>query len=243
MCYHTQNRMQTFHKLFATFCKDLSTTKMTSSQTVSAPVGDPAVLSSSSVPATPQPVDGRKKPRTEAQIASTKRMQKARQERLVMGSEASPTNLAVADVWYSNHEQQKEKRRVKKMEDMENLITKRLDQYHEKIVGELQKPVSGFLDSYLASHWDFEEEEAEEESPPPAAKKKKKDTTTKEDDDEKTASSSSATAQVDALLSATPAAAAETSDTTPVHRKRGKQQLSADRNTGGSDVSAFSRFF
>jgi hypothetical protein len=160
----------------------------------------------STEPVPQQQTDGRKKPRTEAQIASTKRMLKAREEKrtsepsLSLNAPATPSSLAMAEVWYSNHETAKEKRRAKKLEDMEALISKRLDAYHEKILGEIQKPVAGFLDHYLTENWDFDEEKVAEQ---PAEKPV---------------------------------------ETAIPKLKRGRQQLSADRNDS-TQPSDFSKFF
>jgi hypothetical protein len=159
----------------------------------------------STEPIPPQPTDGRKKPRTEAQIASTKRMLKAREEKrtaepsLSLNAPATPSSLAMAEVWYSNHETAKEKRRAKKLEDMETLISKRLDAYHEKILGEIQKPVAGFLDHYLTENWDFDEEKVAEPAEKPV-------------------------------------------ETAIPKLKRGRQQLSADRNDS-TQPGDFSKFF
>lgn len=113
--------------------------------------------------------DGRKKPRTEAQKAATDKMLKSRKRKADLSAEASPSQIALADVWYSNHELAKDKRRKEKKTEMEGLIQTKLDSYHEKLMGELQKPISGFLDSFLTEYYDDKEETeplvAEKESP------------------------------------------------------------------------------
>ena len=107
--------------------------------------------------------DGRKKVRSEKQLASTAKMQKARKEKLSLSMEASPENLAVADVWYSNHELAKEKRRKAKMHEMDDLISTRLDSYHNKLMGEFQKPLANFLDSFISDNYD--EDQASQKKP------------------------------------------------------------------------------
>jgi hypothetical protein len=94
--------------------------------------------------------DGRKKPRTEKQKASTARMmEKRHQGKLELNENYNPDNIAIAELWYSNHEMAKETRRKRKMDDMEKLISKRLDTYHQQLMEDMQKPLSGFLDRYI----------------------------------------------------------------------------------------------
>jgi hypothetical protein len=118
----------------------------------------------------PAPVkqDGRKrKERTPAQKEAYKRMVEARKQKsslINLDAQATPGTVAIADVWYSNHELAKEKRRKQKMEDMEKIIAARLDQYHTKILDELQKPVSSFLENFLR-----DDDNEEEETQPKAA--------------------------------------------------------------------------
>jgi hypothetical protein len=114
-------------------------------------------------PSEPPPKqDGRKrKERTPAQIEAYKRMAEARKNKSLINLNAPATaqSVAIADVWYSNHELAKEKRRKQKMEDVERVISTRLDQYHAKILDELQKPVSSFLENFLLGDDDDDEEE------------------------------------------------------------------------------------
>lgn len=112
--------------------------------------------------------DGRKKPeRTEAQKAATRRMMEARHEKektkgkLEISKNYDPDNIAIAELWYSNHELAKKERRAKKMKELEDLITSKLDSYHSKLMDELQKPIDGALEHYLTAYEDQEE--------PPAA--------------------------------------------------------------------------
>ncbi len=117
-------------------------------------------MNSLSDPVSTPPIkqDGRKrKERTPAQKEAYQRMVEARkQKKLQLNAAATPESVAIADVWYSNHELAKEKRRKQKMDDMEKVITSRLDQYHAKILDELQKPVASFLENFLL--YDEEEE-------------------------------------------------------------------------------------
>ena len=113
-----------------------------------------------------------KRPRTEAQLAVTKKMQAARKEKqqdrknpstTSFDSPATPNNVAMADIWYSNHELSKDKRRKQKKQDMEELVDQRFGQFHTKLVDELQKPLAGFLDQYLDQYWEFVSDDDDEE--------------------------------------------------------------------------------
>lgn len=95
-----------------------------------------------------------KKERTEAQRAATLKMQEKRKAKLALGEEARPDALAVADVWYSNHTAQKETRRRAKKKEMEEIISGKLDSYHEKLMGELAKPLETFLDRYIDDRYE-----------------------------------------------------------------------------------------
>jgi hypothetical protein len=103
--------------------------------------------------------DGRKKPRTEAQIEATKLMKENRHAsnkkgKLELNEHYNPDNIAIAELWYSNHELAKNERRKKKMTDMENLIATRLDSYHSRLMEDLTKPLSGFLDQYINDNYE-----------------------------------------------------------------------------------------
>jgi hypothetical protein len=122
----------------------------------------------------PTKQDGRKrKERTPAQQEAYKRMVEARKQKSLINLDtpATPTSVAIADVWYSNHELAKEKRRKQKMDDMEKVITARLDQYHTKILDELQKPVSSFLENFLLRDGDDDEEEEKQPKTAPNVQK------------------------------------------------------------------------
>jgi hypothetical protein len=107
--------------------------------------------------------DGRSKAeRSEAQKAATKRMLEARKEKrkgkLTISKNYDPDNIAIAELWYSNHELAKKQRREKKMKEMEELITKKLDSYHSKLMDDLEKPLNSYLDKYIDVNFDDEEE-------------------------------------------------------------------------------------
>lgn len=119
-------------------------------ETAATPLSPPPSNPPSNPPSEPGKKDGRAKPRTEKQLKATEIMKQNRHKKVPALSDSySPDSVALADVWYSNHELAKENRRKRKMSEMENLITSRLDVYHSKLMEDLQKPLSGFLDRYI----------------------------------------------------------------------------------------------
>lgn len=128
--------------------------------------------------------DGRKKQRTEAQKAATQRMMANRHAKSSK-DDAYFNNLAIAEVWYRNQENAKEERRKKKVQDIDAIINSHLDKYHEKLMSNLQKPLTGFLDRYID---EFLEDKPNEPDPivdaPPPKKQKEQPLVSKDLDDD-----------------------------------------------------------
>jgi hypothetical protein len=90
----------------------------------------------------PQRVDGRKRPRTEAQLLATKLMKENRHKTFV-----------IPQVLERETETIKDEKRKKKLGDIDELISKRMDTYHAKLLEELGKPLTGFLDKYIDDNY------------------------------------------------------------------------------------------
>jgi len=89
-----------------------------------------------------------------------------------LSSQANPDAMAVADVWYSNHQAVKEKRRADKQQNMEKLLASKLDSYHEKLMATLNEPVEKLLEHIIDTRYE-EESDAEEEIQPKIASRKR----------------------------------------------------------------------
>jgi hypothetical protein len=90
----------------------------------------------------PPRVDGRKRPRSEAQLLATKLMKENRHKSLTQPPES---------------ETAKDEKRKKKLSDIDELISKRMDTYHAKLLEELEKPLTGFLDKYIDDYYSDDE--------------------------------------------------------------------------------------
>lgn len=143
---------------------------------------DPAKTPDQVVPAeTPAPakVDGRKvnTPEKLARLAEGRKKsietRTKGKQKVDVSAPADPEKIAVADVWFRNHQLMKENSRKKKMEELNAFMDTKLARFEEKIMGELQKPVADFFNSYLNEQYE------EEEEPPPekqhVVKKSKKE--------------------------------------------------------------------
>ena len=102
-----------------------------------------------------------KKVRTEKQIAATEKMKhtrwKAKAGTLDLAESYDPDNIAIAELWYSNHELAKENRRKRKIDDIDRLINTRLDGFQTRILDEIQKPLSSFFDRYIEDYYEDSE--------------------------------------------------------------------------------------
>jgi predicted ATPase with chaperone activity len=122
----------------------------------------PDVTPSPSLPTT-TPSDGRKRPRTPAQLAATEKMKEARKQKL-----SNPlVDRIEKDYLVTEYMTQKEKRRKQKQEDMEKLISTKLEAQEERWASFIKSPIEKLIKEYL------NEEEAEpllQEATPPQEK-------------------------------------------------------------------------
>ena len=140
-------------------------------QTVTSTPSSPAATpSEASVQSRTTPTG--KKPRSEAQIATTKKMQEKRKQKLELGATVNPDNLALADVWYSNHKMVKDERAKKKLEALEKLMENKLETYHSQLMENLAKPVANFFQNFESDGEEGEDEVEEEDFKPISPRKK-----------------------------------------------------------------------
>ena len=109
---------------------------------------------------TNQPQENKKKPRTEKQIQATEKMKNTRWNsksgKIDITETYDPDNIAIAELWYSNHELAKENRRKRKIDDMDRMMTTRFEDFQNRIINEMQKPLSSFLDRYIEDNYEEE---------------------------------------------------------------------------------------
>lgn len=102
-----------------------------------------------------------KRPRSEKQINATNNMKKARMESI---NKVSSFTKADRDLMLADYECTKERKRKERREDWDNLITKKLDDYHGRLMDELHKPLSSYFDNLLENET-VDEEERKPEPP------------------------------------------------------------------------------
>lgn len=97
----------------------------------------------------PTPVLKIKKPRSEAQLQATaymkrKRVDSIKEMHLASLAQQEEENEASLRLF----EESRKKKRKEKHDEFDNLIAKRFDQYHERLMKDLQQPISTYLESY-----------------------------------------------------------------------------------------------